>query len=125
MLLTFILGPWAQLGLCLEKPGLCDHLPLKQNVNLVGSKIVSIRGLPGLPTSLSRGPGVPTQPVRARVHTASRTVCMFRRIASLEAYFQPQQMPLSVPATMSAAQRCSYWSKAKHPVLLIKKFKKI
>ena len=114
MLLTFILGPWAQLGLCLEKPGLCDHLPLKQNVNLVGSK-----------TSLSRGPGVATQPVRARVHTASRTVCMFRRIASLEAYFQPQQMPLSVPATMSAAQRCSYWSKAKHPVLLIKKFKKI
>lgn len=39
----------AQLGLCLEKPGLCDHLPLKQNMNLVGSKAVSIRGLPRLP----------------------------------------------------------------------------
>ena len=78
--------------------------PLKQNVSLVGSKAVCIWGLPCLPHLWAwfslQGSWSPrpawrcSQSGRARVHTAPRIVCVFRLIASLEAYFQPQQMPL-------------------------------
>ena len=94
-------------------------------MDLVGRRLYPFEASPVFPISglgsLSRGPGVPIQPGRARVHTAPRTMCVFRLIASLEAYFQPQQMPLPVPATVSAAQCYSCWSKAKLPILLIKK----